>query len=285
VELEGRREELKAQGLAVAALSYDARGVLADFARRRGIRFPLLSDPGSAIIRRLGLLDPAYVPGETSGGPQPFVPHGVPYAVTFLLDADGRVTRKLVEPTYRQRPTAGSLLALSGPPGAEAREIRTDHFTLRAWASSGALAPGQRSSLVLDFEMAPGRHAYAPGAQGYRSLSLQLELHPLLTVHEPVYPPSRPYHFKPLAETVPVFEGRFRLVQDVTLVTGAEVDELLKAPRPRVEVKGTVSYQVCSDTLCYPPGSLPVSFAFEVVPLDRERARPAAAVLPRPGAR
>ena len=45
--------ELRSEGLAVAVITYDSMAILADFARRRGITFPLLSDQGSATIKWL----------------------------------------------------------------------------------------------------------------------------------------------------------------------------------------------------------------------------------------
>ncbi|HSB61113.1 MAG TPA: protein-disulfide reductase DsbD domain-containing protein, partial [Vicinamibacteria bacterium] len=147
-----------------------------------------------------------------------------------------------------------------------------DHFLLRLAASNREVTPGNRVTLVLDFEMGEGRHAYAPGAEGYRPLRLRLDGHPLVTVHEPAYPPSRPFEFKPLAETVPVYDGRFRLLQDVTLADGGAFAELLKAPDPTLALTGALDYQVCSETVCYPPASLPLSWSFRVLSLDRERA-------------
>jgi len=49
--------ELRSKGLAVAVITYDSMAILADFARRRGITFPLLSDQGSATIKSYGLLN------------------------------------------------------------------------------------------------------------------------------------------------------------------------------------------------------------------------------------
>src|SRR5690348_18027732 len=41
----------------LAAISYDSVPTLADFATRRGISFPLLSDAGSDTIKRYGILN------------------------------------------------------------------------------------------------------------------------------------------------------------------------------------------------------------------------------------
>ena len=59
MELQDRVEELRAQGIGVAAISYDSEQVLADFSQRRGITFPLLSDDDSRVITEYGLLNTA----------------------------------------------------------------------------------------------------------------------------------------------------------------------------------------------------------------------------------
>lgn len=48
---------LDASGVALLALSYDPVAVLRAFADKHGLSFPLLSDEGSHVIRRLGLLN------------------------------------------------------------------------------------------------------------------------------------------------------------------------------------------------------------------------------------
>ena len=57
MELQDRLEELRGRGLAVAAISYDSEAILKDFAERRGITFPLLSDDDSAVITDFGILN------------------------------------------------------------------------------------------------------------------------------------------------------------------------------------------------------------------------------------
>lgn len=265
MELEGELEALRKRGLEVAAVSYDSEAVLADFAERRRISFPLLSDPGSTVIARFGLLNPEYPAGDSA--------HGVPYPGTFVTDASGTVTGRFFEAAYAKRRTAASLLTLAGDtPKWQGAELRNRAFVLRTSQSNRAAAPGQRLTLVLDFEMLPKMHAYAPGVKGYRALDLRLEPHPLVTFHEIVFPASRPYFFAPLEETVPVFEGAFRITRDVSLAGGRELADALKSPEPRLEIRGTLEYQACSDLVCYPPASLPLSFTVDLIPLDRERS-------------
>jgi DsbC/DsbD-like thiol-disulfide interchange protein len=196
----------------------------------------------------------------------------VPYPGTFVTDAKGIVRTKHFEKAYAERQTAASLLALAGETPNAAVETTTPTFTLRASASNASAAPGQRVTLVLDFAMKPRMHAYAPGVKGYKPLRLRLDAQPLVTLHEAAFPPSQSYRFAPLDETVPVFEGRFRVSQDVTLAGARDLAELLKTPDPAIDIVGTLEYQVCSDRICYAPSSLPLRWTIKVVALDRERS-------------
>ncbi len=208
----------------------------------------------------------------------------MPYPGTIVTDASGLVRAKLFEKEYAERRTAASLLALEGGPASGATsEVRTDHFLLRLSASNARVAAGNRVSLVLDFEMDAARHAYAPGVQGYRPLALHLEPAPLVTVHPTAFPAAREYHYEPLRETVPVFAGRFRVLQDVTVAGGREVADRLRSGDTTLEIRGRLDYQVCSDRACYPPASLPVRWTLVLVPLDLERSPEA--LRPKPPAR
>ena len=239
--------------------------ILKEFAQRRHIRYPLLSDPGSAVIRRFGVLNPEFPEGDSA--------HGVPFPGTLVSDARGVVRTKFFEKSYAERRTAASFLVLEGESATGvATELRTDHFLLRLSSSNEAVAPGNRVTLVLEFWMGETKHAYAPGVRGYRPLVLRLDEQPTVTFHEPVYPASRDYLYAPLQETVPVFEGRFRVLQDVTLAGGRALEDLLRSPEPKIVITGRLDYQVCSDRVCYPPASVPVSWTLNLVPLDRERS-------------
>ena len=168
MELEGQLEAIGKRGLGVAAVSYDSRAVLAEFAERRHISFPLLSDPGSTVIARFGLLNPAYPPGDSA--------HGVPYPGTFVTDPSGAVTARFFEAAYVKRRTAASVLALAGEvPSVKGDEVRNRAFVLRTSQSNRAAAPGQRLTLVLDFEMLPGCTPMRPAEAATAPLELRLE--------------------------------------------------------------------------------------------------------------
>ena len=48
----------------MAAISYDSVALLKEFAERKKISYPLLSDPESAIIRAFGILNDNFPPGD-----------------------------------------------------------------------------------------------------------------------------------------------------------------------------------------------------------------------------
>lgn len=249
----------------MAAVSYDAPVVLREFAARRGITFPLLADPTSVVIARFGLR-------------QEF---GQAYATTFVTDADGVIRAKNQEDSIVYRRTGASILLAAGAaPAGQANVQATPYFTLRTAPSNDVVGPGQRITLALDFELRPGLHAYAPGSHSYRPLSLALAPHPRVRTPPPAsFPDPTPYLFRPLNETVPVHAGTFRVLQDVVMndVPVGWAQELLDARPDRFEevvLTGAVSYQVCSDTTCFPPGTLSLRVPLKLRPKDEIRARP-----------
>ena len=60
-----------------------------------------------------------------------------------------------------------------------------------------------------------------------------------------------------------MYEGRFRLLQDVTLVYSV-LQRLRDEPEIDLPLTGRLEYQVCSDRVCYPPASAPVRWSFRV---------------------
>jgi DsbC/DsbD-like thiol-disulfide interchange protein len=235
--------------------------VLKDFATRRRISFPLLSDPDSAIIRRFGLLNLEYPEGDPV--------HGVPHPMTFIVDEHGVIRSKFFEGGYATRRTAASILTLEGAATGPVQEVPAEHLVVHTSLSNAAAYPGNRVTLVVDIDVPEGLHAYAPGSKGYRALELRLEAQPFLSFGETAYPPSRPYVFRPLKETVPVFEGRVRLTRDITLAGGKEMADLIRSAEPALTIRGSLEHQACSDRVCYPPRSLPMNWTLKVRPLER----------------
>jgi hypothetical protein len=95
-------KELRDKGLGLATISYDPVETLAGFSKEHGITFPMLSDVGSATIKKYGILNPAV---EWALGPDKDDPAvqaevqkyvsvvgtrpamlGIPFPGTFILD-------------------------------------------------------------------------------------------------------------------------------------------------------------------------------------------------------
>jgi len=262
VELQGRYDSIKAQGLGLVAISYDPPETLKKFADSRGISFPLVSDPGSAIIRRYGLLNEAQDPKTRF--------YGVPHPGTFMLDANAIVVARFFEDAYQERYTAAAILATQGvAPSAGATKAGTPHLSMQASISdSDQVAPGERLTIVIQVTPRAGMHVYAPGKHDYQVVQLALDPQPWLRIHDARYPAPEIYHFKPLDERVEVYQRPFRLTRDVTLLATDEAQKELGA-LTSVTLTGALEYQACDDTICFNPARIPISFRLTLKPLDR----------------
>lgn len=123
MELEQSRTILEENGLQVAAVSYDSTEILAAFAQKHAIRFPLLSDPNSRVIRRFGIFNFNVAPDLRA--------YGVPHPVEYLVTPDGTVVQKYFVEIYQHRVT-GSAVALrqfgTVNPGAPAVTLESGAF-------------------------------------------------------------------------------------------------------------------------------------------------------------
>jgi hypothetical protein len=264
VELEHNREQFAKLGIGLVAISYDSVAILHNFAERRGIHFPMLSDAGSKIIRSAGLLN------ETIPHESPFF--GIPNPGTFILDAKGVVTAKYFEDDYRERFTAADILTkqFNMTPSSGRHEVIGKQLTAVASSSNYVVRAGQRVALVLDVELKPKMHVYAPGVEGYIPIAWKMKESPAFAVHDVTLPPSKMLHLPAINETVPVYQGKFRIERDITIAAEGKVKPLVDG-EGQFLVEGTLQYQACDDRMCYVPQELKVGWTFQLEGLDRER--------------
>ena len=256
MELQQNLKQIRAQGLGVAAISYDPVATLKNFAERRGVEYPLLSDPNSAIIKAFRILNEE-VPAGT-----PFA--GIPYPGTYIVGPDGRVLSKSFETDYTQRYMTSEILVrqFGAAAGAAQTTAETKHLTVSSAASSDHVRPGQRIALVLTIEMRPSMHVYAPGVEGYIPIEWTMADSHSVTSHPAEFPTSKMLRLEAIDETVPVYDGQFRLVRDVTIG---------KVPPGPLVIEGSLKYQACDDRLCYIPQTVPLKWTLQVEAQDRER--------------
>ena len=141
-----------------------------------------------------------------------------------------------------------------------------------AYPSNTIVTNGLRFSLMLEVEPNPGMHVYAPGAEemGYRVIGFNMASSDYVR-YEPVeFPESEIYHFEPLDEFVPAYQGPFTLLQEAVIDASAEIEAELKNTNA-ITLSGTLDYQACDDAICYLPASVPVSFTLEFQQLDYQR--------------
>lgn len=265
MELQQNLKKIGQRGLGVAAVSYDSVAVLKSFAERKSITYPLLSDQDSQVIRAYGLLNETVAQSSTQ--------YGIPYPGTFILDRNGVVTQKYFETDFRQRYTASEILVrqYGDSAGSANQVIETKHLRVTSSASLVTVHWGQRLALVADIELKPGMHVYAPGVEGYIPIDFKLTATPGFQEHPAAYPASRKLHLKAIGETVPVFQGRFRVAEDITIAPETQVKPVL-SPAGDLVVEGSLRYQACDAKVCYPPQTVPLKWTLHYEALDRQRA-------------
>jgi peroxiredoxin len=103
IAMKAAPEALAARGYTLAAISYDDPQILTEFAAKREINYPLLSDKGSITIDAWAMRDPQYKPDS--------IAFGVPMPGIFIIARDGVVRAKLAEQGYKTRPPLDAVLA------------------------------------------------------------------------------------------------------------------------------------------------------------------------------
>jgi len=266
VELANHADRLRARGYGICSISYDPVGVLREFADRRGITYPMLSDPDSHIIRAFGLFNEAVAPGSRD--------YGVPHPALFFVDRAGTVIRKYMEERYYHRRALATILADDGDPADLQTVWRLEgaQVAIRALTLQQAVYPGNRFALLVDVEARPGVHIYArDAAPPYRPLSLRIDALPYMVAGEPAYPAAEAFWRSPLDEQVPVYRGRARVRVEVALGTRQELKPLYDTGSI-LEIAGRLSFQACSDVVCWPPQDVLLTWTLRLLAPDLDRS-------------
>jgi hypothetical protein len=86
------------------------------------------------------------------------------------------------------------------------------------------------------------------------------------------YPRAKVLYLPAIKEKVPVFEGKFRITQDLKVSSIADFSNSLGTDGRTFTVAGKLEYQACDSKICYLPTSVPIHWQVQVLPLDRQRA-------------
>lgn len=102
-ELEAAATPLNELGWTLASVSYDSPDVLAAFADKNDLTYPLLSDTDSAAIKAFNLLNEE-VDASTRY-------YGIPHPALVFVRADGTIAAMLREEGYKDRPPADVVIS------------------------------------------------------------------------------------------------------------------------------------------------------------------------------
>jgi hypothetical protein len=266
VQLQNAKQRFEAQGVMLAAVSYDSPTILKDFAERHKIEFPLLADQDSKMIRSFHVLN-EQADGMTKGMAHP----GFVY-----IDEQGVIREMYFEAKYTDRFTPNNVMGKLFPELAEEvrQNVEAPHLQLTLAQSDRTVVSGNRVTLAAEIELPPGVHVYSPGVAGYKPI--QLVLHPSGKIQlSPVnYPSPKILYLQAIKEQVPVFEGKFRITQDVTLPFSKVGDGLraVTSSDKKISIAGELLYQACDEKTCYRPTSVPVKWELTVQALDLHRS-------------
>jgi hypothetical protein len=224
----------------------------------------LLGDPASKTIQAYGVLNAAGT-GMVKGFARPGY---------FFIDSSGIIREKFFEPRYRERLTGNSLIAKLFPELSQevSETVEAPHLQLALEQSDKSGIPGTRATLVAEVRLPPDVHVYAPGTQGYKPVNLSLDPIPELEFASPTYPRAQTLFLPAINEQVPVFEGAFRIAQDLKINSSSAVIASLGKDGKIVTISGKLEYQACDKTTCFPPTSVPLKWQLHILPLDLVRA-------------
>jgi len=256
-------------------MSYDNPEILKEFAHRFHVTYPLLADPQSEVIGRFGLIDPDTSPANLLEDSKT----GLAYPGFFFVAPDGTIKEKYFGEKYYDRFTANNVLVKLFPELLEPSVTHASdaHIRVDLKQSDGSAVIGSRVTFVATVHLPQGVHVYAPGVKGYKPIQLTLQTEGL-PMKDALYPPSHPLTFGELQETVPVYTDTFEIRQDVLVLLDKGLrQEYMKFQGGRdsgtlVPVRGQLSYQACTDKVCYPPATLALQWMLRIHQMDNERS-------------
>lgn len=224
----------------------------------------MLADPESEAIRAYGVLNTEAV-GQYKGMARPGY---------FFIDPHGVIREKFFEAKYRSRLSGNNVLTKLFPELGEevTNTVEAPHLQVGLAQSDRTGTPGSLITLTAEVRLPPDIHVYAPGTQGYKPIRLATDPLPEMELRPVAYPRSKVLFLPAIKERVPVFEGTFRIRQDVRVSSTAEFSKSLGTDGKTFTLTGKLDYQACDRKECFLPASVPVQWQLQVLPLDRQRA-------------
>ncbi len=189
-----------------------------------------------------------------------------------MVDADGVVTEKFFNRHYATRTSAGTIrnsalgriLARHEAPTAE---LVDEHVKVSAFLADESLRFEYASTIYVRFEVADGYHVYAdPLPEGFIATRAKVAQTDGVRIGEAVYPETHSREFPELDVTLNVYEGTTDIAIPVTL--GSEILNWPIRDKPtEIAIPIEVSYQACSETVCFLPKQETLTLLVPIEPL------------------
>ena len=228
------------------------------------MNFLLLSDSDSKTIREYGILNDQAAKGTFA--------YGVPNPGIYILDARGIVKAKYFEGDYKERDSTGLVLLRQFGIEPETPHVsqRAKHLSVTTSATAAAIRPSLKLELSAQVTMDQRVHVYAPGVQGYIPVAFELKPSAAFQATETKMPEAKILRLEAIKESVPVFDGTFRLSRELVIADEKTVRPLLDQAGNLI-IEGTLKYQACDDRQCFLPATVPLKWSFNFQGLDRTR--------------
>lgn len=200
--------------------------------------------------------------------------HGPARPGYFFIDPQGVIREKFFEAKYRERLSGNNVVAKLSPELGEEviHTVQAPHLEVGVEQSDHTGVPGSLITLIVEVRLPRDIHMYAPGTRGYKPIDMVMDPKTNMEFKPAIYPPSQVLFMPAIKERVPVFEGTFRIRQDVKISSAAEFSNSLGADGRVITIDGKLHYQACDSKTCFLPNTVPVQWQLKVLPLDRQRA-------------
>jgi len=224
----------------------------------------MLADPDSKVIRDYHVLNTEAV-GQFRGMARPGY---------FFIDPKGVIREKFFEAKYRERLSGNNVIAKLFPELGEevSNTVQAPHLEIGVQQSDPTGVPGSLITLIAEVRLPHDVHVYAPGTKGYKPIELVIDSTPNMEFRPAIYPQSKILFMPAINERVPVFEGSFRIRQDVKVSSAAAFSGSLGNAGSDFTIHGTLRYQACDSKTCFLPNAVPLEWQLKVLALDRQRA-------------
>jgi hypothetical protein len=237
----------------IAAITYDSQEILQRFSAAHHLDYPLLSDKGSVVIREFGILN-TNVPKD-----HPF--YGIPFPGDYLISPDGLIKAKYFLPDYQTRVASSEILLNEFGAETDAKSISLTIGDIRIviTPSTDHAVAGQEIGVAADFSIATGWHIYGqPLPANYTPTTIVFDSE-CVAKQSFEYPDPQKVAFPELGETLPVYAGGFRAKGRILVRSGFKPGDY--------KLKGTLSFQECSDQICKIPQSVIFEIPFKIDPM------------------